>query len=69
MRPSIKRHIAKTISYRILGTIATSSIGYFITGNFMVASTLGVMELVVKPFIYYAHERMWYKHIKFGLKK
>ena len=25
-------------------------------------------ELVIKPFIYYVHERLWYKHIKYGIK-
>ena len=30
---------------------------------------VGVGELVLKPLIYFLHERFWYKYIKFGLKK
>jgi hypothetical protein len=25
------------------------------------------MELIFKPFLYYAHERVWYRWFKFGL--
>ena len=69
MRPSVKRHIGKTISYRILGTLATTGIGYLLTGDYKIASMLGTMELIVKPIIYFAHERIWYKYINFGLRK
>jgi uncharacterized membrane protein len=30
---------------------------------------VGLGELVLKPIIYFLHERVWYKWIKFGLKK
>jgi len=32
---SVKRHIAKTITWRIVGTIDTMIIGWFITGDAM----------------------------------
>jgi len=66
---TIKRHIAKSITYRILGTITTVIIGYILTGNIVIASSIGIIELVIKPLIYFLHERVWYKFIKFGLKK
>jgi uncharacterized membrane protein len=28
---------------------------------------MGVGELLFKPVIYFLHERVWYKYIKFGL--
>lgn len=66
---SIKRHIAKTVSYRIIGTITTSIIAYSVTGSFTIASMLGVGEIVLKPVVYFLHERVWYNYIKFGIKK
>jgi len=27
------------------------------------------MELIIKPLSYYFHERIWYKWIKYGVKK
>jgi len=65
----VKRHIAKAISYRMVGSAQTILIGYLLTGSLVVSSTMGVIELVVKPIIYFFHERVWYKFSKFGLNK
>ncbi len=65
----VKRHIAKAISYRILGTLQTVTIGYLFTGSFVISSTIGIIELCVKPVMYFLHERFWYKFIKFGVDK
>ena len=69
MKVLIRRHIVKSISYRLLGTITTITITYILTGNIIIASSIGFIELFIKPLIYFLHERMWYKWIKFGLKK
>ncbi len=69
MKVLIIRHIVKSISYRILGTLTTIIIGYILTGNIVIASSIGFIELGIKPLIYFLHERVWYKWIKFGLKK
>ena len=63
----IKRHIAKAISYRIVGTFQTMIIGYIFTGNLIIASSMGIVEILIKPMIYFLHERVWYKWIKFGI--
>jgi uncharacterized membrane protein len=64
-----KRHFAKTISYRLL----SSGIGFLIvwlsTGSIKVGATFSIAELVYKPIQYYLHERVWYKYIKYGIKK
>ena len=65
----VKRHIAKAISYRFIGSLQTVLIGYALTGSIYISSIAGVVELVVKPIIYFIHERVWYKFIKFGLNK
>ena len=65
----VKRHIAKAISYRFVGSLQTVLIGYALTGSIYISSIAGVVELVVKPIIYFIHERIWYKYIKFGVDK
>jgi len=65
----VKRHIAKAISYRMVGSAQTILIGYLLTGSLVVSSTMGIIELVVKPIVYFLHERVWYKFSKFGLNK
>jgi uncharacterized membrane protein len=64
-----KRHIAKTISYRILSTIIGFILMWWISGSIQIGAAFGVAELIYKPIQYYIHERIWYKWIKFGLKK
>ena len=61
---SLKRHILKTISYRILGTLTTVITAYSLGASLKVSSMLGVGELVLKPVIYFLHERLWYKYIR-----
>ena len=62
------RHIAKTISYRILSTMIGFLLMWWISGSIKVGTAFGVAELVYKPIQYYIHERIWYKWIKYGLK-
>jgi uncharacterized membrane protein len=64
-----KRHIAKTISYRVISTLVGFIIMWWISGSVKVGAAFGVAELVYKPIQYYLHERIWYKWIKFGLRK
>jgi len=62
-----KRHIAKTISYRVVSTGIGFAIMWWATGNITIGAAFGVAELIYKPIQYYIHERIWYKWIKFGL--
>jgi uncharacterized membrane protein len=63
-----KRHIAKTLTWRIVGTIDTMVIGYIITGDLMIGLSIGGVEVFSKMVLYYLHERAWYKS-KFGLNE
>ncbi|EDP71448.1 hypothetical protein FBALC1_03152 [Flavobacteriales bacterium ALC-1] len=56
-----KRHIAKTITWRILGTLDTFLLSWFISNDVTVGVQIGVLELVTKMVLYYAHERLWFK--------
>jgi uncharacterized membrane protein len=69
MAVSAKRHIAKTISYRLLSTLIGFLIMWWVSGSIKVGTAFGVAELLYKPIQYYIHERIWYKYIKFGLKE
>jgi uncharacterized membrane protein len=69
MKVDKKRHIAKTISYRIISTLIGFGIMWWVSGSVKVGAAFGVAELVYKPIQYYLHERAWYKWIKYGLRK
>lgn len=67
--PQVKRHIAKSISYRFVGTLTTIILTVSAGLPLKWAGMVGVGELIIKPIIYFLHERVWYKFIKFGLKR
>jgi uncharacterized membrane protein len=60
----LTRHILKTFSYRILGTLTTVITAYSLGVSIEMSSLLGVGELLIKPVIYFLHERLWYKFIR-----
>ncbi|MEO9891014.1 DUF2061 domain-containing protein [Aurantibacter sp.] len=63
---SKKRHLIKTITWRIIGTLDTILLSWFITGSPTTGLKIGGVEVVTKMILYYVHERAWYK-INFGL--
>ncbi len=67
--PLIKRHIVKSVSYRFIGTITTIILTVSAGLPIKWAGMVGLGELIIKPIIYFLHERFWYKFIKYGLKK
>jgi uncharacterized membrane protein len=67
MLVSKKRHIAKTISYRVISTTIGIVVVWGVSGSLKVGTAFGIAELVYKPIQYYIHERVWYKFIKYGL--
>lgn len=69
MKVSAKRHIAKTISYRIISTSIGFLTMWLVTGSVTVGVAFGFIELLWKPIQYYIHERVWYRFIKFGVTK
>jgi uncharacterized membrane protein len=64
MKSDLKRHLLKTITYRILGTITTVVTAYLLGASLTVSSLLGVGELLLKPIIYFLHERIWFKYVR-----
>jgi uncharacterized membrane protein len=64
------RHIAKSITWRILGSFVTFALALFFNKNHPEMTTMAtkvvVAELFLKVIVYYWHERIWY-HIKYGV--
>ena len=63
---SKKRHIAKTITWRLLATATTIVLAWIISGDPMIGLQVGGWEFFIKMLLYYVHERVWYK-LNFGL--
>lgn len=63
---SNKRHLFKTITWRILGTLDTMTIAWIVTGNPLTGLKIGLAEVLTKMLLYYLHEKVWYK-IDYGL--
>ena len=51
------RSFIKAVSWRIIGTIDTFIISFFVTGKVSLAGS--IVEVVTKIMIYYLHERVW----------
>ncbi|MDD2895191.1 MAG: DUF2061 domain-containing protein [Aliarcobacter sp.] len=62
------RSVVKAISWRTVGTIDTIIVSYFITGNLVMAASIGSIEVITKMALYYFHERAWNK-LSFGRVK
>jgi uncharacterized membrane protein len=58
---SYKRHLAKTITWRVVGTLDTILLSWIITGNPFTGLKIGLAEVVTKMGLYYLHERLWLK--------
>lgn len=56
-----KRHLAKTITWRIVGTIDTLLFAWLITGDFDEGLHISGITTFTKLVWYYYHERLWFK--------
>ena len=56
-----KRHLAKTLSWRFIGTLDTMVLSWFISGDLSVGLKIGGFELISKMVLYYFHEQLWFK--------
>ena len=57
---SRKRHIAKAITWRVVGTIDTTLLAWLISGDPMIGFKVGISEVLTKLILYYFHERLWF---------
>ena len=62
------RSVVKAVSWRTVGTLDTMLVSYFVTGNLIMAASIGSIEVITKMALYYFHERVWNK-LSFGKVK
>ena len=65
---SPKRHLAKAVTWRIIASITTAVIAFMFGLPPKAVGAVFVADLIIKFVMYYIHERIWYKHIKYGVK-
>jgi uncharacterized membrane protein len=58
-KDSNAKSLLKAISWRIVGTVDTIVISFIITGELVMAVSIGSVEVVSKVILYYLHERVW----------
>lgn len=66
---SQKRHIVKTITWRIVGTLDTVVLSWMISGDPLIGLKIGLAEIVTKMLLYYFHERAWFKFSIYNSRK
>ena len=59
------RSIVKALSWRVVGTVDTLLVSYFLTGKIALAASIASVDFLTKLFLYFFHERVWNK-IKWG---
>ena len=50
---------AKSISWRVMASLTTVVIAYFVTQDTAIALQIGTIEFLAKLVVYYLHERAW----------
>ena len=55
-----KRHIAKSLSWRLIGTLDTFLISFILTDSISLGISITGFDFILKLFTYYFHERIWY---------
>lgn len=59
------RSVAKALTWRILGTVATTALVFVFTRQFTLSLAVGGLEFVSKIALYWFHERAW-DRLRFG---
>ena len=62
------RHLTKAVTWRIIASLTTALIAWAFGLPPKVIGGVFVADLIIKFILYYAHERVWYNYIKFGVK-
>ena len=65
-KSSRRRHLAKTVTWRIIASATTFSFVYIVFGDIKAASGIMVMESILKMVLYYLHERAWFRYGNIG---
>ena len=60
-----RRSVVKALTWRVIASLDTTVIAYFVTGDITKAISIGGFEVITKMVIYFFHERAW-NGIKWG---
>ena len=60
MSKSKIRHICKSLTWRLIASIDTFLISFFISSDINLSITISMVEIVTKIILYYFHERIWF---------
>ncbi len=55
------RLMAKTLSYGVVHVLVAMTVAYVLTGNWMIAVGVGLLEPLVQMAVYPLHEWLWEK--------
>jgi adenylylsulfate kinase len=67
-KETFARSVLKATSYRLLGTLQTTVIVYFVSGDMKLSMMAGTADLFGKIILYSLHERVWNK-ITYGKRR
>ncbi len=59
------RSVAKALSWRVVGTLDTLLVSYFLTDKISLAASIASVDFITKLILYFFHERFW-NIIKWG---
>lgn len=59
MREARIRSIIKALTWRVIATGTTMTLVYAATRDVDIMAAIGAVDVVVKLFFYYTHERAW----------
>ena len=69
MAVSHKRHLAKALTWRISASIVTAILALAFGMPQKAVGGLFIADLIIKFFLYYGHERVWYNLTEYGVDK
>lgn len=59
MKETKFRSLIKSISWRIIATLITTSVAFVLTGRLDIALEIGGLDMSIKLIVYFFHERIW----------
>ena len=54
-----RRAFLETITWRFVATATTIIVAFIFTGSLVISLEIGSVEMILKLFFYYLHERSW----------
>lgn len=55
------RSILKGVTWRFVASLTTMAVVFIVTGDLALVASVGAIDVTLKIFFYYLHERFWGK--------